>query len=36
MSEDEKLKRDFDAARMQKFMDERMEQMLESKKNAGY
>jgi len=36
MSEDEKLKRDFDAAQMQKFMDERMQQMLDAKKNAGY
>ncbi len=36
MSDDEKLKRDFDAAQMQKFMDERMQAMLEAKKNAGY
>ena len=36
MSEDEKLRRDFDADQMQKFMDERMQQMLEAKKNAGY
>lgn len=35
-SEDEKLKRDFDADQMQKFMDERMQQMLDAKKNAGY
>lgn len=35
-SEDEKLKRDFDADQMQKFMDERMQQMQEAKKNAGY
>ena len=36
MSEDEKLKRDFDAEQMQKFMDERMQQMLEAKRAAGY
>ena len=36
MSEDEKLRRDFDAAQMQKFMDERMQQMLDAKKKAGY
>ena len=35
-SEDEKLRRDFDADQMQKFMDERMQQMLDAKKNAGY
>jgi len=36
LSTDEKLRRDFDADQMQKFMDERMQQMLEAKKNAGY
>jgi len=36
MSEDEKLRRDFNAEQMQKFMDERMQQMLEAKKAAGY
>ena len=36
MSEDDKLRLDFNAAQMQKFMDERMQQMLEAKKNAGY
>lgn len=35
-SADEKLRRDFDADQMQKFMDERMQQMLEAKKKAGY
>lgn len=36
LSTDEKLRRDFDADQMQKFMDERMQQMLEAKKKAGY
>lgn len=36
MSEDDKLKRDFNAEQMQKFMDERMQLMLEAKKAAGY
>ena len=36
MSDDEKLRRDFDADQMQKFMDERMQQMLDAKKKAGY
>ena len=36
MSEDEKLRRDFNAEQMQKFMDERMQSMLEAKKAAGY
>lgn len=36
MSEDEKLKRDFNAEQMQKFMDDRMQLMLEAKKAAGY
>lgn len=36
MSEDDKLRRDFNAEQMQKFMDERMQAMLEAKKAAGY
>lgn len=36
LSTDEKFKRDFDADQMQKFMDERMQQMLEAKRKAGY
>ena len=36
LSTDEKLRRDFDADQMQKFMDERMQQMLDAKKKAGY
>lgn len=36
MSEDDKLRRDFNAEQMQKFMDERMQQMLEAKRAAGY
>lgn len=36
LSEEQKLKIDFDAEQMQKFMDERMEQMKEAKKKAGY
>lgn len=36
LSTDEKFRRDFDADQMQKFMDERMQQMLEAKRKAGY
>lgn len=36
LSDEAKLKTDFNAEQMQKFMDERMEQMKEAKKNAGY
>ena len=36
MSEEDKLKRDFDAEQMQKFMDERMAAMQEAKAKAGY
>lgn len=36
LSKDEKLGIDFNAAQFQKFMDERMDAMLEAKKNAGY
>ena len=36
LSTDEMFKRDFDADQMQKFMDERMQQMLEAKRKAGY
>lgn len=36
ISADEKLKIDFNEYKMQQFMDEKMESMLEAKKNAGY
>ncbi len=36
LTADEKLGIDFNEFKMQKFMDEKMEQMLEAKKNAGY
>lgn len=36
LSKDEKLGIDFNEAQFQKFMDEKMEGMLEAKKNAGY
>ncbi|MBR4583597.1 MAG: hypothetical protein IKO34_07285 [Bacteroidales bacterium] len=36
LSKDEKLGIDFNASQFQKFMDEKMEGMLEAKKNAGY
>lgn len=36
LTSDEKLNIDFNESQMQKFMDEKMEQMLEAKKKAGY
>ena len=36
LSKDEKLGIDFNESQFQKFMDEKMEGMLEAKKNAGY
>lgn len=36
LTADEKLGIDFNEFKMQKFMDEKMEQMLEAKRNAGY
>jgi len=36
ISADEKLNIDFNEFKMQKFMDEKMDSMLEAKKNAGY